>query len=221
MSEAVASVRRLIDEGSLKGGTRLGTVDQLASRAGVSRSTMLRAIKSLVSAGVLASRQGSAVCVAPVASSQSDSRGSSLRASRYKWQRIVDRIEQDILVGKYEPGSGLPPAKALAVEYGADRKTLTKALHELIGRGRLRDSRRGFEVVSHSSGRHGAKVLILSRGSQSSYLTRTPRPQYAEAFGDLHNCLGKAGIEIPFPQRDLHLKSGFPSPDREGGEDKP
>ena len=43
----------------------------------------------------------------------------------------------------------------------------------------------------------------------------------SKLYFDIFEALDQAGIEIPFPQRDLHLKSGFLSPDKEGEEDKP
>jgi small-conductance mechanosensitive channel len=68
--------------------------------------------------------------------------------------------------------------------------------------------------------RHPApSVLFLGFGESSlDFLVRawTPEPDTAQALRskivlDIHRALREAGIEIPFPQRDLHLRSVDPA----------
>ena len=55
----------------------------------------------------------------------------NLDSSRPIYTQLVERIQLDILAGKYQPGARLPSVRDLAAEAGVNPDTMQKALAEL------------------------------------------------------------------------------------------
>ena len=55
----------------------------------------------------------------------------NLDSSRPIYTQLVERIQLDILAGKYQPGARLPSVRDLAAEAGVNPNTMQKALAEL------------------------------------------------------------------------------------------
>ena len=55
----------------------------------------------------------------------------NLDSSRPIYTQLVERIQLDILAGKYQPGARLPSVRDLASEAGVNPNTMQKALAEL------------------------------------------------------------------------------------------
>jgi len=49
----------------------------------------------------------------------------------HKYREILEKIQEDIAVGKYQPGQRLPSETDLVRRYGASRMTVFRAMHEL------------------------------------------------------------------------------------------
>ncbi len=95
----------------------------------------------------------------------------------------------------------------VGVSYGSDPDQVLELLKSVV--------ERRPELLQHPA----ASVLFLGFGESSlDFLVRawTPEPDTAQALRskivlDIHRALREAGIEIPFPQRDLHLRSVDPA----------
>jgi potassium efflux system protein len=95
----------------------------------------------------------------------------------------------------------------VGVSYGSDPDEVLELLNRVV-EGRP-------ELLKHPA----PSVLFLGFGESSlDFLVRswTPEPDTAQALRskivlDIHRALREAGIEIPFPQRDLHLRSVDPA----------
>lgn len=64
-----------------------------------------------------------------------------------KQELVEQRIEQDLLRGRWKPLEHLPPERQFAVEMGVDRGTLRAALRSLVGRGVLETLRGSGTIV--------------------------------------------------------------------------
>jgi len=136
--------------------TRLPTLDVLSRDAGVSRVTMHRAVKALVTQGALTSRQRSGIRLAT---------GTVQPAPR---PPVVPRSEQltrdlssDILDGAYKDSRELPSAKDLYTRYGVVFRTIRKALAALEANGTLRRELRRYRIVRPEPRSAAGHILLL------------------------------------------------------------
>ncbi len=98
----------------------------------------------------------------------------------------------------------------VGVAYGSDPERVLELLRGVV------DARP--ELLRHPA----PSVLFVGFGESSlDFLVRswTPEPDMAQALRsqialDIHRALREAGIEIPFPQRDLHLRSVDPAAEK-------
>lgn len=70
----------------------------------------------------------------------------TLDESRPIYLQLMDRIEQDIISGTYQPGDRIPSVRELAVEAAVNPNTMQKALSEL--------ERSGLLYAQRTSGRY-------------------------------------------------------------------
>ncbi|MBD3242434.1 MAG: GntR family transcriptional regulator [Chitinivibrionales bacterium] len=158
-------------------GERLPTATELASMAGVSRGTMVKAVRQLVDEGKLTAvrRRGIIAGASPVGTA-------GRRSSRalQKWERLKHRIEYDLYDGHFHKARELPAAKQLQAHYGVDFRTLKKALAALADDRVLRVRKRSYEVVRAEENFAENAVAYVS----ARELYRTPYRNFPEP-GDL------------------------------------
>lgn len=70
----------------------------------------------------------------------------TLDESRPIYLQLMDRIEQDIISGTYQPGDRIPSVRELAVDAAVNPNTMQKALSEL--------ERSGLLYAQRTSGRY-------------------------------------------------------------------
>ncbi len=117
------------------------------------------------------------------------------------WSHGDPRIRLDLEVG---------------VSYSSDLDTVLKALHEVAGE--------HPEVLNHPK----ADVLLKGFGDSSwnmvlrCWIDKPHNHHFirSEINQKIVRKFREMGVEIPFPQRDLHLRSATPLPVRKGEEDK-
>ncbi|MCI9270842.1 MAG: GntR family transcriptional regulator [Dorea sp.] len=97
--------------------------------------------------------------------------------------QLMDRIQRDIISGRYGPGDKLPSVRELAVEAAVNPNTMQKALSEL--------ERRGLVYSQRTSGRFITEdeelIKELKKEQAAGYL--------AEFMANMHN-LGLKDEEI-------------------------
>lgn len=97
--------------------------------------------------------------------------------------QLMDRIQRDIISGRYGPGDKLPSVRELAVEAAVNPNTMQKALSEL--------ERRGLVYSQRTSGRFITEdeelIKELKKEQVAGYL--------AEFMANMHN-LGLKDEEI-------------------------
>ncbi|MDG5816059.1 GntR family transcriptional regulator [Chitinispirillales bacterium ANBcel5] len=168
ITKASNYLNTMLQKGVWKPGDKLPSIRMLAKSAGVSPVPMWRAVNSLADDGTLEVIQGSGVRVKPYPEEPS-------AQIRKGWVGLRDRIHKDILCGFYPPDSLMPTLKEMRVHYGVSFRTLKKALDNLEGSGSITQEFRTYRVVSFSSQKATAKIVLLGWcHPQVEMQTRTP-----------------------------------------------
>jgi len=152
-----------IEAANRSGVARLPAIAELAASAGVAPVTMLRAVRAMRDAGVLAVSHGKGIRV--VAQMLPDEKNSS-PGQQARWREVVHLLEQDILEGRHDNDGVLPSPKQMRHRFGVSHRTLRRALDHLTGLGVIRPYRRSHQVVSPMQvhgGRHRI-LLVTSEG---------------------------------------------------------
>jgi DNA-binding LacI/PurR family transcriptional regulator len=88
-----------------------------------------------------------------------------LKVSESSWRTIAEKIRRRIEDGELAAGARLPSEDALAVEWGVNRHTAHRALHELQRQGYLvRQRRWGTVVASRETRRHNRIAFVVAIG---------------------------------------------------------
>jgi GntR family transcriptional regulator, arabinose operon transcriptional repressor len=84
----------------------------------------------------------------------------------HKYREILEKIQEDIALGKYQPGQRLPSETDLVRRYGASRMTVFRAMHELQSLGVVvrRIGSGTFVSQTSAAGSHVFGLLIPELG---------------------------------------------------------
>ncbi|MCP1109921.1 GntR family transcriptional regulator [Lachnospiraceae bacterium PF1-21] len=107
-----------------------------------------------------------------------------LDENRPIYLQLMERIEQDIVSGKYNPGDKLPSVRDLALEAGVNPNTMQKAMSEL--------ERDGLIHAKRTSGR-----FITEDENMIKELKRELAQEHIRAFIENMRQLGFDINEIP------------------------
>jgi len=177
---------------------RLPTIQQLASQAGVSHVTMLRAVRIFRRQGVLEVKHGKGIHILTGRSeyipekSIEDAFPSGKSA---KWEQVVTAIRQDIFKGNFRSGLPLPRTKELAARYGVCLLTMQKALAHCVKKAIL--SRRCSRyIIPFGNVRGGQQVLVLIAAGDSSGTISMATARTRENLKLLEEECTRAGIRV-------------------------
>ena len=73
----------------------------------------------------------------------------NLDSSRPIYLQIIERVQMDIITGRYQPGDKLPSVRDLAQEAAVNPNTMQKALSELERSGLIYSQRTSGRFVAH------------------------------------------------------------------------
>ena len=79
--------------------------------------------------------------------------GWNLDSQRPIYAQIIDKVQMDIVTGRYAPGSRLPSVRELAAQAAVNLNTMQKALAELEGSGLIYAQRTSGRFVTEDAGR--------------------------------------------------------------------
>jgi DNA-binding transcriptional regulator YhcF (GntR family) len=160
---ALAFLRHVTKECAHAGQRYLPTIDELAAGAGVSRMVMWHALGRLRTDGDLESGRGRRIRVSRGAPYPSPVVLTSTGGRR--WARLAASLEHAILSGTWQAGEQLPSHKDLLGRYGANYRTVRRALQLLVER-RVVECHGGHYRVPPRSGSHlrGETVVLVTAG---------------------------------------------------------
>ncbi|MBD3321078.1 MAG: GntR family transcriptional regulator [Chitinivibrionales bacterium] len=167
--KAMEHILSRIESGEYASGCRIPSVKLLAVDAGVSESSMWKAANLLRSKGILDAVAGRGFSVLESAPRQCRTLMRTLtpaqpavhNAGQLAWERIRQRIEQDICNGVFESGKALPPIKELCRLYGSSYRTVRKSLLALAGAGTLLPGGAGFTVPALRATQASGRIVFL------------------------------------------------------------
>ncbi|MGV3614268.1 MAG: GntR family transcriptional regulator [Fimbriimonas sp.] len=123
--------------------------------------------------------------------------------SEGSWRAIAERIRRSIESGEMTPGTRLPSEDALAVEWGVNRHTAHRALHELQRQGYLVRQRRWGTVVATRERRRLNRIGFVVAISYGSFVGELMRAIERNLGEDVHLVLADTQDD---PQREAwHL----------------
>jgi len=154
----------LVEETRLSGVSRLPSLDSLVSRTGVSRRSLWKALLKLRLDGVIRSRPGSGYFLPEAAPA------APAAPAGPKWRRVHDAIARDLHNRAVAPEGHLPSTKELCLRYGANYRTLEKALAALHGSGTLTPRPGGWRVADLAPARSSGSLLLLAAGDRHGAL---------------------------------------------------
>ncbi len=160
---ALAFLEKRVAEARTRAELQLPPVKKLAAGARVSPKTMWKGLQTLRARGVVAIVPGGGAFVAPGTGEPLDTRlfepanvAPPPRVSRA--EEVRRALSEDLLAGRFVPGSVLPGYKELQERYSACYLTLRTALARLVSERRLERHGKGFRV--HQSPAYRGRPLI-------------------------------------------------------------
>lgn len=153
-------LRAAIEAARGDGAAALPPVRVMAKRAGVSVPTLRRALERYTRDGTLVAVGGKGIFLGDTAIGAATEPKLTLRC-----ERIAHCLEGDILGGRYSTAQRLPSMKELLARFGADYRTMRKALSILAARG-LVSADRPYPILQGMgpSVTAGATLAFLARG---------------------------------------------------------
>ena len=138
--------------------------------AGVAKLTMHSAVQELKSRGVLASKQGRWIELAPAAAAAFTHSTPLAPTNRDAWAECSRRIVGDLINGRFAPHEPLPGVKELTSVCGVSPYTLKKALREL-GRQHWLVRRGRAWWPSGDQVRSTGRIVLIARGNATGELS--------------------------------------------------
>jgi len=159
-------ISELITQYRLSGKSRLPTILDLASEAGVSHGTISKCIARLTREGILSAKNKEGICIissSTTTAPQNLSVDLETPESSKKWQRLTREIEGDIRSGIFPAGTALPISKLLAVRYGVSYPTLRKALFKLAEEGIIKNEANRYHITKITTHNVKNKIVFFDR----------------------------------------------------------
>ncbi len=130
-----------------------------------------------------------------------------------RYQRVQEALREEIGRGRRQPGSRLPPERALAEHFGVSRVTLRRALDELERAAVVSHDARGWAVAASRIGEPPNALMGFSEMAASRGLTSSARvigKRVRPASIDEADTLGLAPGAALFELERLRLMDGVP-----------
>lgn len=137
-------------------GERLPPLSQLAEFCEVSRATMWKALAILKQESFVHATKGRAIIAGPAGIPRPFTNKDTLA-----WERLKNRIGQDILSGEFS-GRIFPPATKLASYYGVTARTLHKTLAQLTQEGFIIREGYRYRLTRGQPRTFGSTIMLIS-----------------------------------------------------------
>ncbi|MBD3321101.1 MAG: GntR family transcriptional regulator [Chitinivibrionales bacterium] len=168
VQNAIDFCNRLIDDFKGRKTDRLPPVNKLAKSAGVSVTTMCKAIRFLQDEDRIIAIRGKGILITDdsgdkkqLAAVHRELANNSKSIPAEKWQKVKVQILDDISRGIYSPGDVLPSFKQLQQQYGVCFKTLKKALQTLSMEINLTPYKKTYLVPVHRHPQLATVALLV------------------------------------------------------------
>lgn len=169
-ARALAFLRDLVAATSAD---RLPTVRQLSVRSGIGTGTMWRAVRHLCDEGMLRARPRSGIWVVDRTGTRSPLPNEPVVPLRPRWRQVAEQIREPLTTGEFGGFPHLPQVKELCAEFGANYRTVSKALAWLQRTGALVRVGRTYQAASwvRTAGTSASRIVLIARGSDYGELS--------------------------------------------------
>jgi DNA-binding GntR family transcriptional regulator/DNA-binding LacI/PurR family transcriptional regulator len=175
---AYAFIKKAIEDKVFLPGAALPSLSKLASLAGVSRVSAVKAIKKLKEEKVLGGQERQRTVVLGDEEASKAKTAESLRAAAEEaedsipWQRISNRIREDVFNGTFSFGAPLPGYKELERRYGACSRTVKKSLEKLKADGLVDPYGRGWRITRAAAPKSFSRLTaIICKFTKGGFIT--------------------------------------------------
>jgi DNA-binding LacI/PurR family transcriptional regulator/DNA-binding FadR family transcriptional regulator len=189
-------------------GDRLPALRILARSAKVSPAHMLSALRRLAAKGLVTIvKNHGTYAGGPEDRLRALDPEALEKPPKEKWQRLRQRLEQDIYAGRFAKGAGLPSLRDLAPRYGTSPPTLRKALSALARAGAVETHGRGYRLPrpAHAAGR--AAILFTAWALPEDADLWFRRDRYVEFLASLGRACAEANLRLLISS--YHPRHGF------------
>jgi DNA-binding LacI/PurR family transcriptional regulator len=182
-------------------GSRLEGVRSLSRRAGASQKTLVRAVGVLKQEGVVRTHPGRGTfVVGPGASAVREPLRVEIATSdappvAQKWRLLANAMRSDIVSGRLGHGHAFPSAKELSLRYGANFRTMRKALQSLLREGYLNFASRRYAVAGARCSPEGSRIALVVLVERLRPFGNLP-PRSRELLGELGSHCASRGIAL-------------------------
>jgi DNA-binding FadR family transcriptional regulator len=191
VDKAMGYVREIVRAHGVDGSNRLPGIHALAKDAGVSYTSMWKALQVLRGERLLEGYSGGRFRIAGAGSAEGQ--GQAARLPRV--QTLKNALFRDVLSGRFAAGSELPSQKELTQRYGSAYRSVNRALRELCAEGLLQPHKRSFRVSVASGARPTARVVLLCHGEEQGRLLSSST-RNNEFFGTVEKECGLLNVKL-------------------------
>ncbi len=180
---------------------RLPSLSSMAQQAGVSRMSMVRAVKRLTQQGLLRTVYGKGVFptgVVPAPQCPSDADDSD---KQLKFEVVARRVWEDIVSGHFVRGEKLPPAKLLCERYGCSAATVRKALRMTQEQGYTTPVKRSYAITPWVAADQRNTLVLISRGDSDTNRAFPSPLSYGNMINLEHEC-SRHGLALRYVAYD-------------------
>lgn len=142
-------------------GSRLPPIAALAREAGVSLVTMWKAAGRLQAQGVLHSVRHTGTVVTGALTAPEPHPDAADARAQPAWEKLALRLESDMISGAFDRGRLLPSIKQLRVRYGANFRTMRKALDSLVAGKAIVACGRAYRPASQVARAKSGDILVF------------------------------------------------------------
>ena len=125
--------------------------------------------------------------------------------NRTSWKDIREELERRIAVREWAPGATLPGEETLAVEFGASRATVNRAMQDLAARGLIERKRKAGSKVSANPVREARFVIPLVKQEVEASGARYDYSLLSSEFAEAPE-LVSARLQIGPGARFIHVR---------------
>lgn len=200
---ATQYLRRAVNTARVEGLRALPGSRTLSLAAGVSRETMLKAMRRLCEQGLLdmTVRGKTLICQAE------DSQPHVPTGKEPSWASLAQQLSEDIQRRRWVEDPELPSVNRLREHYRVSRPTMVRALERLCQRSVVKRSGRHYRIALPRTSRGGGEVVLVARGRHDGSVAPIG-PHQREIVSTLDIQCSKAGVSLVpsacrFVERDL------------------
>ncbi len=166
ITEVLQRIEGMVWDYHARGQHRLPTRAGIVATLALPDHAVRRVLRTLEQGGILRMSRRSGIWLEPAGlTPDAFERARALlgAATAQAWERVSERLIEDIRVGILTPGQPLPPYKSLCMRFDANYRTVRRALADLEEKQLIERHRRGFRVRRADPRRSSGTIVFIAQ----------------------------------------------------------